>query len=88
MRDAGRCACGALPRCGSLSRCGSPACVSVPTASVPDEVESEEAHAPYCTNDCQYRYTTRKITKTKTVYNTQRAILRMQANPACVSKSA
>jgi hypothetical protein len=77
--------CGAL--CGASPRCVASACVSVPTNSVPI-LESGGAHALYCTNDCQNSYAIRRKLKLETAYDPQREILRMRANPACVSKSA
>jgi hypothetical protein len=41
------------------------------------------AHAPYCTNDCQYAI--RRILKLETAYHSQR-VSRLRAIPACVSK--
>jgi hypothetical protein len=54
------------------------------TTSVPI-LESGGAHAPYCTNDCQYCHATHRKLKLETVYHPQRKISRMQANLACVS---
>jgi hypothetical protein len=51
-------------------------------------LETDGAHAPYCTNDCLYRHATRRVTETQTAYDPQRDILRMRAKPACVSKFA
>jgi hypothetical protein len=42
--------------------CGASACVSVPTISAPILV-SDGAHAPYCTNDCQFCHTPRRKLK-------------------------
>jgi hypothetical protein len=47
-----------------------------------------KAHALNFSNDCLYSYAARRITETQTVYDPQRKILRMRANPACVSISA
>jgi hypothetical protein len=81
MRDAG-------------PRYGVSACVSVRilhnergTTSVPT-LESGRLHAPYCTNDCQYCHATSRKLKLETTYHPQRENSRMQANLACVSKSA
>jgi hypothetical protein len=41
-----------------------------------------------CTNDCQYCHPTCRKLKLKNVYDPQREISRMWANPACVSVSA
>jgi hypothetical protein len=54
--------------------------MNVRTTSVPI-LQSDEAHALYCTNDCLCRDATRRITETK---NPQREILRMRANPAFI----
>jgi hypothetical protein len=72
---------------GTLPRCEASACVSMPTTSV-SILESDGAHAPNCTNDCQYCHATRRKLKLETVYHLQREISRMRAKSACVIKSA
>jgi hypothetical protein len=48
-------------------------------------LESGGAHAPYCTNDCQYCHTNRRKLKLEIAYHPQREISRMQVNPVCVA---
>jgi hypothetical protein len=73
--------------CVAFPRRGTSVCVSVPTTSVLI-LESDVAHAPYCTNDCLYCHATRRKLKLETAYDSQREIWHMRASPACVKYHA